>query len=98
MKSFVVLLLLIPFLHSNGEDGYRLWLRYDKIGNSSLLVKYKAAIRSAYVSGQSPTINAAKEELSNGLSGLLGNKIISNAVNVSAADLLCGTTHMQQIK
>lgn len=57
------------------EDGYRLWLRYDKINDASLLLKYKNSIAGIQVNGSSPTISIAIEELKTGLKGLLGKDI-----------------------
>jgi alpha-glucuronidase len=57
------------------EDGYRLWLRYDKIDNNALLQQYRNDINSIVTNGSSPTITIAKNELLTGLRGLLGKKI-----------------------
>ncbi len=76
MKKYFVLLyccLTVYTLHA--EDGYRLWLRYDKIDNSKLLQEYRNAISSIQFTRTSPTLNAAKEELLNDLQGLLDKKI-----------------------
>src|SRR5688572_33387260 len=70
---FTVVLLLI-LLPSSAEDGYRLWLRYDKVKNESLLREYRSKIKSVYFTGSSPTLLAAKNELFTGLEGLLGQK------------------------
>lgn len=78
MKKQLCLLLLPFFLftkQTSAEDGYRLWLRYDKIDNPSLRNNYQSKISGILVQGSSPTLSAAKEELENGLTGLLGNKI-----------------------
>ena len=57
------------------EDGYRLWLRYDKIDDAALLKQYNAQINSVYFEKSSPTLDAAKRELIDGLQGLLSKKI-----------------------
>jgi alpha-glucuronidase len=57
------------------DDGYRLWLRYDKISDPPLLSQYKNAIRSFYFFNSSPTISVAKKELSGALKGLLGQEV-----------------------
>lgn len=75
VKKFVLLLILLvasPYLFA--EDGYRLWLRYDKIDNSSLLQQYRNQINSVIANGISPTLLVAKNELLNGLQGLLDKK------------------------
>ncbi len=79
MKKLLCLLsvffsLFIYQLHA--EDGYRLWLRYDKIADPVLLTAYKTQIKSIYINdNHAPVLHSAKQELSNGLSGLLGTKI-----------------------
>ena len=66
-------LLFIHLLHA--DDGYRLWLRYDKIDDPVLLQQYQNAIQSILFQAESPTLSVAKQELINGLEGLLGKKI-----------------------
>ncbi|MCU7550141.1 alpha-glucuronidase [Chitinophagaceae bacterium LB-8] len=57
------------------EDGYQLWLRYYLIDNKNLLEQYRAAITGIQINGNTPGLEAAKEEIITGLSGLLGKKI-----------------------
>jgi alpha-glucuronidase len=58
------------------EDGYRLWLRYDLIGDRALRSDYSAAAKRVILStpagADSPTIAAARGELAMGIRGLLG--------------------------
>ncbi|QCR25216.1 alpha-glucuronidase family glycosyl hydrolase [Pontibacter sp. SGAir0037] len=72
---FVFLFVIAAFLPGKNlyaESGYRLWLRYDQVKDPSALARYQAACKAVMFSGDSPTIAVAKEELINGLSGLLG--------------------------
>ncbi|MEW6507592.1 MAG: alpha-glucuronidase family glycosyl hydrolase [Bacteroidota bacterium] len=73
--SFLLSFLFQNYLPLQAEDGYRLWLRYDRISDKNLLKEYSLKINSVYFEGSSPTISAAKEELKNGLTGLLGLEI-----------------------
>ena len=57
------------------EDGYRLWLRYLPVADPVRLREYRAAITHLVVQGDSPTLNAARDELASGLAGLLGTRI-----------------------
>ncbi|HEV8233319.1 MAG TPA: alpha-glucuronidase family glycosyl hydrolase, partial [Gemmatimonadaceae bacterium] len=57
------------------EDGYDLWLRYRLVSNASLLTDYRATIARLVVDGDSPTLRAARDELSTGLQGLLGRRV-----------------------
>lgn len=75
------ILLIFPFLlflngpASSAEDGYRLWLRYEKIKDVELRENYINALRSVCVAGSSPAIDAAKDEIKRGLKGLLDKEI-----------------------
>ena len=71
---FFFLFLFINYLIF-AEDGYRLWLRYDKIDNSELLSAYKTALGQVIVEGSSKTMMAVREEIEMGLSGLLDTDI-----------------------
>src|SRR6059058_3899972 len=57
------------------EDGYDLWLRYRLVGDAGRLAEYRAALTHLVVEGDSPTLRAARDELSAGLAGLLGSAI-----------------------
>ncbi|HYE56460.1 MAG TPA: alpha-glucuronidase family glycosyl hydrolase, partial [Chitinophagaceae bacterium] len=90
MKRAIVHFLLLAILSVSiavkGEDGYRLWLRYDKITDARLLQLYNAAIPSIHFPVSSPTQQIAKKELVTGLQGLLGQK--TKEVNAPAANSL----------
>src|SRR3569832_1342054 len=81
MKKYFLLLiycLMLSFLH--GEDGYRLWLRYDKIDDDKLLEQYRNSISSIDFVHSSATLDAAKSELLNGQYGLLNKNITEQNV------------------
>ncbi len=56
------------------EDGYRLWLRYDKISDKNLLSAYKTQLSGLLIEGKSPTLAVIKDELINGISRLLDSR------------------------
>lgn len=60
---------------SLGEDGYRVWLRYDLVEDAQKLSQYRQSIKYWVALDDSPTINAAKEELQLGLTGMLGQPV-----------------------
>lgn len=72
------------------EDGYRLWLRYDKISNNSLLAAYKQQIIFPVIIGSSATLTVAKNELQNGLTGLLGTTITVTGITFAKTTLIIG--------
>ena len=73
MKPFFIAWLLFIVFASNikAENGYNLWLRYQKIEDATLLKKYKNQIKGIQVSGESPTLKVALTELERGLKGLI---------------------------
>ncbi len=76
MKRLLFLLLVLSTVtRSAAENGYDLWLRYKPVDNKPLLTLYKQAISEVVVEGHSATSNIIKEELTAGLSGMLGTKI-----------------------
>ena len=83
MKRTILLLVgIILSFGSLADDGYRLWLRYDKIDNN-ILQQYTNTISGINLYGSSPTLTIAKKELLTGLQGLLGKKIPDNTSNGS---------------
>jgi alpha-glucuronidase len=79
MKYLFVILLISCTIFKNssisGEDGSRLWLRYDKISDNQKLAEYKGALTGMIFEGKSPTIGVASGEMQTGLNGLLGSMI-----------------------
>jgi alpha-glucuronidase len=74
-RILLVLAVILRMTTAHAEDGYRLWLRYDRISDSKLLTAYQQAIKGTYIVGNTPTHLAIASELENGLSGLLGKSI-----------------------
>jgi len=77
MNKFVFTLLILCCAGAGqAEDGYRLWLRYDRIVNTQTLQQYRNSISSLhFFTGNNPVLTAAREELTTGLEGLLGAAI-----------------------
>ncbi len=86
-KIFFVIYFLIGVATLYAEDGYRLWLRYDKIDDNTPLQQYRNQIRSIYFDNSSLTLLAAKKELLQGLQGLLDKKI-TEGETISQGSLL----------
>jgi alpha-glucuronidase len=69
MKNLALILLFLGRLcAAKAEDGYRLWLRYDRIRDPELLQDYRKTITSFQFNGP----YAGRQELTLGLQGLLG--------------------------
>ena len=73
------------------EDGYDLWMRYRTITDAALLARYKAAITGLVLEGDSPTLRAARAELTMGLKGLFGSEVPVDASIARNGELLVGT-------
>src|SRR5438552_2808964 len=89
IRAFCFLLLLSLSFVSRAEDGYRLWLRFNKVDNVKLLQEYKSSIRSLYFSASSATERIAKTELQNGLQSLLGQKIVETKTISNNSLVIC---------
>lgn len=72
MKYILTYVLLICSISAFSEDGYRLWLRYDRVKNEHMLKQYKDHIYGWIVDGKSSTDSIMRVELNNALNGLLG--------------------------
>jgi len=90
MKQFVfIFFFLLISTRIPAEDGYRLWLRWDKIGNETLLKTYSGNISFIRLSGESPIARTAREELRSGLSGLL-DKAIGQEIKKTTGGVIGG--------
>ena len=86
MKKLMAVLLLLSIASiAKAEDGYRLWLRYDKIKNAGLLSAYRQKLSSVAFIGNSASLLAARAELRTGLQGLTGQPVtfLSTASNAT---------------
>lgn len=89
---YLILVFIACITHTSSlfaEDGYRLWLKYDKIDNAALLSKYKKIIRSVYIKDDSPTLLVGRKELTEGLKGLLQKNI--DVVDSTKASIIIKT-------
>ena len=76
----------------SAEDGYRLWLRYDRVP-APMLAAYRSRVTSLVVDGRTPTADIIKRELRNGLSGLLGTSVpLADKIDIDGA-LVVTTTN-----
>jgi alpha-glucuronidase len=73
---FLIILFAAPAL---GEDGYRLWLRFDKIKNASLLQQYRTAVSGLHLAGRSATMTVVSDQLRSALSLLLDRPLAVHA-------------------
>src|SRR5262245_15467579 len=81
---------LAVFADSRSENGYRLWLRYEKISDAGLLKSYRSQLRGWIIEGQSPTLEVSRAELQMGLEGLIGQSVAALR-NLDTNILVAGT-------
>jgi alpha-glucuronidase len=96
MKNLKTILFVLTFLFSssgiNAEDGYRLWLRYDLISDTTLLNEYNKYVTGWMIEGKSPTLEKAGNELQMGLNGLLGREIPEVTAIKKSRVIIAGTS------
>jgi len=93
---FACLFVMAGSLPATAEDGYDLWLRYrpvDAAGYPDL----KTTVRQLVSTGESPTLEAASEELARGLAGASGAEIPISAAPTEGGALLIGTPRSSSI-
>ncbi|MEK7724707.1 MAG: alpha-glucuronidase family glycosyl hydrolase, partial [Acidobacteriota bacterium] len=89
-KTICVTVLMLFFVaFTQADDGYRLWLRYDSLPLQNAKI-YKTQIKSVNVIGNSSTMAKAREELKEGLKGLLTIDISGVAI-IKNGSLVVGT-------
>jgi alpha-glucuronidase len=93
IKRFLALFLMSIFLNQylRSEDGYKLWLRYDKVADNKLLSEYRSSVTGFVFEGQSATLSAAENELNMGLNGLLASQIMSEKTVKRDGLIVAGT-------
>jgi len=75
IKAVLLAVCTIFTLTLQAEDGYRLWLRYDRLADVTMVTAYQNNLQQMLIAGDSPTLAVAEKELQMGLEGLLGAKI-----------------------
>ncbi|MCW5967737.1 MAG: hypothetical protein KIT57_04425 [Blastocatellales bacterium] len=74
-RAFCILIVLFAVCASvKGEDGYRLWLRYDPLPEQEG-ERFREIVTSIVAPEGSPALDAARRELAQGCEGLLGRAI-----------------------
>ena len=92
----LLFILLIASVCVRAEDGYDLWLRYKLVNDTKLLSTYRNSISGINIVGSSATLLAAKEELANGLKGLLG-KTVPVQTSAQNGSILAATASQSSI-
>lgn len=76
LKKILLFFLLFSFADARADDGYRLWLKYDLLKNTSKRAEYKRFAAFIQIrTEQTPIVRTAQEELKRGLEGMLGKQV-----------------------
>lgn len=97
LSIFTVLFLSLLPIKMMAEDGYRLWLRYDRVADEDKLKEYREDIKEVHFPGSSPILKASREELAQGVSGLLGSPVKFTDKLVGGGALVVGTPKSSNI-
>ncbi len=89
-----LILILTSYIHA--EDGYKLWLRYNKIGNSKLLGTYNSHIQSIWLTENNETFLVVRKEIELALQGLLGQNPVFSTEKPKNNGLIIGTAESVQ--
>ena len=71
LKAVCLFLAFIP-LHTYADDGYKLWLKYDKISDKAQHSYYSSRLKTVYADTRDPSVKVAVEELQRAVHSLLG--------------------------
>ena len=82
------ILIASPF--TGEDDGYRLWLKYDRITDAKKLNEYRTQVSRWRVEGDSATFDVIRHELDLALNGLLGD-LKQGTGRLANGELLVGT-------
>ncbi|MFZ9144073.1 MAG: mannonate dehydratase, partial [Aquirufa sp.] len=70
IRSFLAMFLVVCSFALKADDGYRLWLKFDKVASAARYAPYASSVSSEFAS--TPILETARKELANGLKGLTG--------------------------
>ncbi len=73
------------------DDGYRLWLKYDQITDKAYLKECSKTLSGVMITGDSPVISAAHDELIAGLVGMTGRQVTEVSSLKRNGTLVAGT-------
>lgn len=72
------------------EDGYQLWLRYNKLTDASIINQYKVYTQAIVLEKESSTLLLARQELQQALQGLLQTNVTFNNT-LQGSSIIIGT-------
>jgi len=76
---------------AKADDGYRLWLKYDRITDKAYQKECNTTLAGVMITGDSPVMNAAHDELVAGLAGMTGRRVTEVSSLKANGTLVAGT-------
>src|SRR6478735_7113503 len=90
--AVLAVVLLLAAIPARAEDGYDLWLRYQRVEDAARLRRYQdVLVRQLVVGGQSPTMRLVSDELIRGFKGLIGVSVPVAADVTGGGAIVAGT-------
>lgn len=71
LRVFIAVVFCLSASSVYSEDGYQLWLRYNKLTDAATINQYKVYTKAIILENESPTLLLAQRELQQALQGLL---------------------------
>jgi alpha-glucuronidase len=95
MKKLIFTLLLVSAASTLwAENGYDLWLRYKPVENKNRLTSYRQLLTAIQVNGNTPTLQAAKEELLLAWKGITGYTLPATTVTSKNGTILLSNSSL----
>lgn len=99
MKRIIFTIIAIITLSQvvSAENGYDLWLRYNRLGDKAVEKGYAKRVASITVKGDlTPTLTAAVDELTAAVAGLTGKRPVVSVSPVKGSVVLCRETELPE--
>jgi len=92
-SAFLIILFLVSITAPtlSGEDGHRLWLRYEPVTDQQLLEEYRSTLNAVVVQQEHETLFLAADEALKGLRNMLNTSVSRHANLSDKRSLIIGT-------
>jgi alpha-glucuronidase len=90
LRALLALNFVCGAVVARAEDGHDLWLRYRPL-DAPMMSVYRPVVTALMAAGGSPTLNAARDEMVQGLSGLLGRSVLMTTAIGGDGAIVLGT-------
>jgi alpha-glucuronidase len=87
----LAILLLAPASAVQADDGYRLWLKHDRITDRAYLKECSRQFENVMITGESPVLRTAHDEFITGLESMTGLVVTEVLAPAGRGTLIAGT-------